>query len=108
MENAITLEREYDGETIKVKVWKDYDLGIKSSELEVIVDKKNGSSLEFTCTAFPHQITIRSVTSKNPETSDYEFGYSDFEYASIPSPIYIFLINLYCALLNLFQLFEGI
>ncbi|XVF23965.1 hypothetical protein REPUB_Repub13aG0085200 [Reevesia pubescens] len=83
---TITLARKYDGELIKVNVHmpdlvtgdgdedNDEDDSEKPSRssipLVVNVSKKGGPSLEFSCTAFPDEISIESLAVRNPDTED--------------------------------------
>ncbi|TYJ37475.1 hypothetical protein E1A91_A05G378400v1 [Gossypium mustelinum] len=84
---TITLTREYDGELIKVNVHMpdlvtgegeadddDDDDTEKPSKsnvpLVVNVSKKGSPSLEFNCTAYPDEITIDSLSVRNPNSED--------------------------------------
>uniref|UniRef100_A0A803N517 Mitochondrial glycoprotein n=1 Tax=Chenopodium quinoa TaxID=63459 RepID=A0A803N517_CHEQI len=66
-EQTVTLTRQYEGETISVEVSMP---SLSSVPLLVTVTKKDGSSLEFDCTAYPDEISINSLSLKNPETED--------------------------------------
>ncbi|GLT93044.1 hypothetical protein SLE2022_108500 [Rubroshorea leprosula] len=83
---AITLAREYNGETIKVEVnmpdlvngeenedVDDDDSGKayqSSLPLVVTVSKNSGLSLEFSCVAFADEISIDGLAIRNPNTED--------------------------------------
>ncbi|OMO76599.1 Mitochondrial glycoprotein [Corchorus olitorius] len=86
---TITLKREYDGELIKVEVHmpdlvtgmdesedkedndEEYEKPDKSSlPLVVMITKKDGPSLEFSCTAMPDEISIDSLAIKYQESED--------------------------------------
>ncbi|KAL4376536.1 hypothetical protein GQ457_02G022600 [Hibiscus cannabinus] len=87
---TITLSREYDGELIEVYVHMpdlvtgnggegendndeedDSEKPSRSSiPLVVNVSKRGGPSLEFSCTAFPDEITIDSLSVRNPDSED--------------------------------------
>ncbi|GMI87176.1 hypothetical protein like AT3G55605 [Hibiscus trionum] len=84
---TVTLTREYDGELVKVDVHMvdhgdeqeegedddgdDYEKQNKISiPLVVTVSKKDGTSLEFNCTAYSDQIVIDSLGFRSPNTED--------------------------------------
>ncbi|XP_021769058.1 uncharacterized protein At2g39795, mitochondrial-like [Chenopodium quinoa] len=89
-EQTVTLTRQYEGETISVEVSmpslvtgeedededqddedeKDETSTQSSVPLLVTVTKKDGSSLEFDCIAYPDEISINSLSLKNPDTED--------------------------------------
>ncbi|KAF4346055.1 hypothetical protein F8388_016452 [Cannabis sativa] len=89
---TITLKRKYQGEDIQVEVHMpdlvtggqnddgddgdDDEKSIQSSiPLVVNVSKKSGPALEFSCTAYPDEIAIESLTVKHPENSGDEIAY---------------------------------
>lgn len=43
--------------------------------LVVRVSKENGPSLEFGCTAYPDEVTIDTLTIKDPKNSEDEIAY---------------------------------
>ncbi|XVE69254.1 hypothetical protein DITRI_Ditri09bG0137700 [Diplodiscus trichospermus] len=85
---TVRLTREYDGEFIKVDVHMpdlvtgdeqegdededdDSEKPSRSSiPLVVTVSKKSGPNLEFSCTAFPDEIAIDSLSVRNPDSED--------------------------------------
>ncbi|XWS74922.1 hypothetical protein CRYUN_Cryun01aG0040100 [Craigia yunnanensis] len=87
---TVTLTRQYDGKLIKVNVHMpdlvtgdeqegdeddddddDSEKSSKSSIPLVVTVSKNGSpSLEFSCTAFPDEIAIDSLTVRNTDSED--------------------------------------
>ncbi|XP_010256793.1 PREDICTED: uncharacterized protein At2g39795, mitochondrial-like [Nelumbo nucifera] len=88
-EQTISLRREYQGEVISVEVHMpdlvtgededdedednddDSERGTQSSiPLVVSVSKGSGPYLEFGCTAYPDEISIDSLSVKEPETSE--------------------------------------
>lgn len=91
-ERTILLTREYGDEIIKVEVDMPNPDDIEEDEedddkkdegaddrtsipLVVSISKGNGSCLEFGVTAFPDEITIDSLSAKQPEASDDELAY---------------------------------
>ncbi|KAL8171559.1 hypothetical protein V2J09_023363 [Rumex salicifolius] len=96
-ENIVTLERQYEGDTITVEVHmpnlvtgeddNDNDDGQDSSEshvpLVVKVAKKNGAVLEFTCTGFPDEITIDALSMKNPDVSEEDIAYEGPDFSDL-------------------------
>ncbi|XP_028797323.1 uncharacterized protein At2g39795, mitochondrial-like [Neltuma alba] len=98
-QQIITLRRTYQGEDIKVEVHMpdlvtgenedDRDDDDNDSEranhsnvpLVVSVSKKDGPLLEFGCFAYPDEITIDSLTVKNPENAEDKIPYEgpDFQ-----------------------------
>ncbi|KAG8501451.1 hypothetical protein CXB51_003780 [Gossypium anomalum] len=70
---TITLTRQYDGELIKVNVHMP-DLVTGEGEVDDDNDddteKPSGPSLEFNCTAYPDEITIDSLSVRNPNSED--------------------------------------
>ncbi|KAL4367350.1 hypothetical protein GQ457_05G020030 [Hibiscus cannabinus] len=98
---TITLTREYDGELIKVDVHmpdlvtgdgeaddgdQDEDDTEKPSRssipLVVNVSKSGGPSLEFACTAYPDEITIDSLSVRNPNSED-ELAYEGPDFCDL-------------------------
>lgn len=94
----VYLTREYQGEVIKVEVGMpdlvtgetdgDYDNGNDNEKgdqskipLVVSVSKKNGSFLEFVCTAYPDEITIDTLSIKNPQLSEEQIAYEGPDFA---------------------------
>lgn len=94
---TITLKRTYQGEEIQVEVHMpdlvsgeqnddhdedEHDDQATQSSIPLLVNvsKKDGPSLEFTCTAYPDEIVIDSLAVKHPENED-ELAYSgpDFQ-----------------------------
>ncbi|CAK9135662.1 unnamed protein product [Ilex paraguariensis] len=87
-QQTISLTREYQGETINVEVHMpdlitgeendddgdnndDTERGMQSSTpLVVRVSKKDGPCLEFGCTAYPDEISIDSLSVKDPNAED--------------------------------------
>ncbi|XVF83753.1 hypothetical protein PTKIN_Ptkin16aG0517600 [Pterospermum kingtungense] len=85
---TVTLRREYDGELITVTVHmpdlvtgeeqegdEDYEDDSEKPTrsnipLVVNISKKDSPSLEFSCTAFPDEITIDSLSVRNPDSED--------------------------------------
>ena len=96
---TITLKRTYQGEDIQVEVHMpdlvtgeqndDDDKGDDDAEksfqssmpLVVNVSKKGGPSLEFSCTAYPDEIAIESLSVRHPENSEDHIAYEgpDFQ-----------------------------
>ncbi|XP_010270591.1 PREDICTED: uncharacterized protein At2g39795, mitochondrial-like [Nelumbo nucifera] len=94
-EQTITLKREFSGESIQVEVHmpdmtgeEDDDNEDESNEDEndesssqtnisliVTIAKGEGPILEFSCTAYPDEITIDSMLMKNPEASSNQIAY---------------------------------
>lgn len=87
-ERTISLNRKFQDETIKIEVdmpnvsidvedtddnTKDAD--VSSIPLVVSISKGSGQYMEFGITAFPDEITIDSLSIKNPENSD-ELAYA--------------------------------
>ncbi|KAI5670598.1 hypothetical protein M9H77_10962 [Catharanthus roseus] len=87
---TVTLTREYQGETISVEVHmsslitgeendedgNEEDNGSPSQlPLVVRVSKKDGPVLEFDCTAYPDEISIESLSVKDPDSSEDEIAY---------------------------------
>ncbi|GMI86244.1 hypothetical protein like AT5G05990 [Hibiscus trionum] len=98
---TITLTREYDGELIKVNVHMldlvtgegeaddgndDEDDTEKPSRssipLVVSVSKSGGPSLEFSCTAYPDEITIDGLSVRNPDSED-ELAYEGPDFSDL-------------------------
>ncbi|KAK8485641.1 hypothetical protein V6N13_027134 [Hibiscus sabdariffa] len=86
---TVTLTREYEGELVKVDVHmldhgdeqgegedaeddrdEDEQQAKTSIPLVVTVSKKDGTSLEFNCTAFADQISIDSLSFRSPNPED--------------------------------------
>ncbi|GAB4827500.1 hypothetical protein Ancab_034383 [Ancistrocladus abbreviatus] len=98
-QQTITLTREYQGETILVEVSMpdlvtgeddddnaadDEERAVQSSiPLVVNISKKDRPSLEFGCTAFPDEITIDSLSLKNPEISDDQIAYEGPDFSDL-------------------------
>lgn len=97
---TITLKRTYQDEVISVEVHMpdlvtgqnndnddddDEDGGSKANQssipLVVGVSKKSGPSLEFSCSAYPDEISIDSLIVKHPEHSEDQIAYEgpDFQ-----------------------------
>lgn len=98
---TVTLKRTYQDEVIVVEVHMpdlvsgqdandndeddDADDDNKANQscipLVVSVSKKTGPSLEFSCSAYPDEISIDSLIVKNPEHSDDQIAYEgpDFQ-----------------------------
>ncbi|KAJ6407832.1 hypothetical protein OIU84_011188 [Salix udensis] len=87
-ERTISLNRKFQDETIKIEVdmpnvsidVEDADDNTKDSDvssipLVVSISKGSGQFMEFGITAFPDEITIDSLSIKNPENSD-ELAYA--------------------------------
>ncbi|XP_043715575.1 uncharacterized protein At2g39795, mitochondrial-like [Telopea speciosissima] len=92
-QQTISLKREYQGEVIKVEVHMpdlvtgdvgndnddDDDDSEKSNQssipLVISVSKGNKLCLEFGCTAYPDEITIDSLSVKEPEASEDQIAY---------------------------------
>lgn len=89
---TVTLKRTYQGEEIQVEVHMpdlvsgeqnddheedEHDDQATQSSIPLLVNvsKKDGPSLEFTCTAYPDEIVIDSLAVKHPENED-ELAYS--------------------------------
>lgn len=83
------MSRKYEGEIIEVivrgtnpPIEEDSDYEEEDEEVDkpllyltVSVSKKRGPSLEFCCTSVPDEITIDSLTVKNPEDPGEEMAY---------------------------------
>ncbi|GAB4831845.1 hypothetical protein Ancab_005859 [Ancistrocladus abbreviatus] len=97
-QQTVTLKREYQGETIVVEVSMpdlvtgedddnaadDEDGAVQSSiPLIVNVSKMDGPALEFSCTAFPDEITIDSLSLKNPDISDDQIAYEGPDFSDL-------------------------
>ncbi|XP_057979911.1 uncharacterized protein At2g39795, mitochondrial-like [Malania oleifera] len=98
-QQTISLSREYQGEVIKVEVHMpdlvtgeeenendddDDEKGSQSSiPLVVNVSKKDGLCLEFGCTAFPDEISIDSLSVKNPESSEDQIAYEGPDFSDL-------------------------
>lgn len=99
---TVTLTREYQGETIVVEVQmpstvtgsyeeNDDDDGDADDEkatqsqlpLVVRVSKSRGPCLEFGCTAYPDEITVDSLTVKDPDGSDDQIAYEGPEFTDL-------------------------
>lgn len=98
-QQTITLQRTYQKEEIKVEVYmpdlvtgenednhddddNDSERATQSSvPLVVTISKDDGPSLEFSCVAYPEEITIDSLIVKNPETKEDQLSYEgpDFQ-----------------------------
>ncbi|KAJ4977981.1 hypothetical protein NE237_008761 [Protea cynaroides] len=97
-QQTISLRREYQGEIIKVEVHTpnlftgddgdendedDDDERSNQSSLALVISVSKGSGfrLEFGCTAYPDEITIDSLSVKDPEASEDQIAYEgpDFE-----------------------------
>lgn len=77
MPDLVTGDNEDDGDSDK-----DSERANQSNvPLVVSVSKKDGPTLEFGCFAYPDEITIDSLTVKNPETSEDQIPYEgpDFQ-----------------------------
>ncbi|KAJ7964576.1 Mitochondrial glycoprotein [Quillaja saponaria] len=90
---TLTLKRTYQGEEIRVEVHmpdlvtggndNDQDDDDVDSEkpsqssipLLVSVSKRDGPCLEFSCTAYPDEITLDSLAVKNPENAEDQIPY---------------------------------
>ncbi|OVA15570.1 Mitochondrial glycoprotein [Macleaya cordata] len=100
-EQTITLTREYHGEVIKVIVHMpdlvtgdgedddqdnddDGEKGGQSSiPLVVSISKKSGPCLEFSVLAYPDEITINSMSVKEPEASEDEIAYEGPDFSDL-------------------------
>ncbi|XP_051122764.1 uncharacterized protein At2g39795, mitochondrial-like [Andrographis paniculata] len=100
-QQAITLTRELEGETVTAEVFmpdlvtgeeQDDDgndvegegRGNQSSiPLVVKVSKNGGPYLEFSCTAYPDEITIDSLTVKDPKNSEDQIAYEGPDFADL-------------------------
>lgn len=99
-ERTILLTREYGDEIIKVEVDMPNPDDIEEDEedddnkdegaddrtsipLVVSISKGNGSCLEFGVTAFPDEITIDSLSAKQPEASDDELAYEGPDFSDL-------------------------
>ncbi|KAF5959418.1 hypothetical protein HYC85_000627 [Camellia sinensis] len=98
-EQTISLTREYQGETINVEVQMpdlvtgedDDDIANDDAEksnqssvpLVVRVSKSRGPCLEFTCTAFPDEISIDSLSVKDPESSEDQIAYEGPDFSDL-------------------------
>lgn len=98
-EQTISLTREYQGETINVEVQMpdlvtgedDDDIADADAEksnqssipLIVRVSKSRGPCLEFTCTAFPDEISIDSLSVKDPESSEDQIAYEGPDFSDL-------------------------
>lgn len=99
-ERTILLTREYGDEIIKVEVDMPNPDDIEEDEedddnkdegaddrtsipLVVSISKGNGSCLEFGVTAFPDEITIDSLSAKQPEVSDDELAYEGPDFSDL-------------------------
>ncbi|KAJ7960167.1 Mitochondrial glycoprotein [Quillaja saponaria] len=89
----LTVKRTYKGEEIRVEVHKhdyDYDYDYEDEDeddgdsargrqsgipLVVNVSKKDGPCMEFSCTAYPNEITLYAVAIIDPEFAEDEFAY---------------------------------
>ncbi|KAL3521139.1 hypothetical protein ACH5RR_019288 [Cinchona calisaya] len=98
---TVTLTREYQGETIVVEVQMpstvtgehadiddDGDAGDEKgaqSELPLVVrvSKSRGPCLEFNCTAFPDDISIDSLSVRDPDISEDQIGYEGPEFTDL-------------------------
>lgn len=97
-QQTVILTREYQGETITVEVSMpdivtgeenenddDEQGGGSESSIPLLVSvaKKNGPLLEFSCTAFPDEITIDGLSLKNPEVSDEQIAYEGPDFSDL-------------------------
>ncbi|KAL6977400.1 hypothetical protein U1Q18_026198 [Sarracenia purpurea var. burkii] len=98
-QQTISLTREYQGETISVEVHMpdlvtgenedddDDDDTEKSNQssipLVVRVSKKSGPCLEFGCTAFPDEISIDSLSVKDPDNSEDQIAYEGPDFSDL-------------------------
>lgn len=99
-ERTILLTREYGDEFIKVEVDMPNPDDVEEDEegdgnedeaadnrpsipLVVSISKGNGTCLEFGVTAFPDEITIDSLSVKQPDASDDELAYEGPEFGDL-------------------------
>ncbi|XP_059666318.1 uncharacterized protein At2g39795, mitochondrial-like [Cornus florida] len=98
-QQTISLSREYQGELIKVEVHmpdlvtgenddgNDDDDDEKANQssipLVVTVAKAGGPCLEFNCTAYPDEISIDSMSVKDPENSDDQIAYEGPDFSDL-------------------------
>ncbi|CAH9097580.1 unnamed protein product [Cuscuta europaea] len=98
---TITLTREFQDEEISVEVHmpdlvsgeENQDEGSNDDEKEqgnesqiplvVRVSKKNGPSLEFGCTAFPDEISIDSLSIRDPKNNEDQIAYEGPDFADL-------------------------
>nr|GLL20888.1 uncharacterized protein At2g39795, mitochondrial-like [Ipomoea trifida] len=98
---TITLTREYQGETICVEVHmpdlvtgeenqevasgdEDNEQGSESQiPLVVRVSKKNGPALEFGCTAYPDEISIDSLSIRDPNSAEDQIAYEGPDFTDL-------------------------
>lgn len=59
----------------------DEDRNQSSTPLIVKTSKKDGPYLEFGCTAYPDEITIDSLSVKDPDLSEDQIGYEGPDFA---------------------------
>ncbi|KAK6929401.1 Mitochondrial glycoprotein [Dillenia turbinata] len=100
-EQTISLTREFNGETIKVEVHMpslvtgeqdddeddgdDNNEGANASSIPLVVSicKKRVVCLEFGCTAYADEISIDSLSVKDPESSDDKIPYEGPDFADL-------------------------
>lgn len=99
-ERTILLTREYGDEIIKVEVDMPNPDDVEEDEegdgnedegtdtrtsipLVVSISKGNGTCLEFGVTAFPDEITIDSLSVRQPETSDDQLAYEGPDFGDL-------------------------
>ncbi|XP_073021212.1 uncharacterized protein At2g39795, mitochondrial-like [Primulina eburnea] len=98
---TVTLTREYQGETISVEVHMpdvitgqqddaddNNDEGEESASqpsipLVVQVSKSKGPCLEFSCTAYPDEIAIDSLSVKDPEAAEDQIPYEGPDFSDL-------------------------
>ncbi|XP_058099407.1 uncharacterized protein At2g39795, mitochondrial-like [Magnolia sinica] len=99
-EQTISLKREYNGETIKVEVHMpdlvtgednddDNDDGDDEKDSQssipmvISVSKGDGPTLEFSCTAYPDEISIDGMSVREPEASEDEIAYGGPDFSDL-------------------------
>lgn len=100
-QDIITLTREYQGENISIEVHMpdpmngeeeeedNYEGGQETEKdqsyipLVVRVSKKNTPTLEFTCTANPDEISIDSLSVKNPDSTEDQIPYEGPDFGDL-------------------------
>lgn len=99
---TVTLRREYQGEDITVEVhmpdivsgeekersqYNDDDDDEKESDsqipLVVCVSKKDGPALEFGCTALPDEISIDSLSFRDPKSAEDKIAYEGPDFSDL-------------------------
>ncbi|CAI0427311.1 unnamed protein product [Linum tenue] len=75
-ERTITLTRKFEGETIKVEVdMLNVDGDEEEEEDIVTISKGSRQELEFGITAFPDEISVDSLSIKNPSSTEEQLPY---------------------------------